>query len=67
MVNTYNKLKEVGQKFEIIFVSGDKDEKAWQEYLATMPWIALPFGDRLVLSLAKSLGVSGENLILNTC
>jgi len=31
---------------EIIFVSSDKDEHAFKEYLAEMPWYAVPFSDR---------------------
>ena len=31
---------------EIIFVSSDKDEKAFKEYLKEMPWHAIPYSDR---------------------
>lgn len=51
LVEFYNKLKgsEQNLKFEIVFVSWDKDEHAFTEYFATMPWLALPFGiDRKV-------------------
>lgn len=46
LVEFYNKLKAAEQsvKFEIVFVSWDKDENAFTEYFATMPWLALPFG-----------------------
>ena len=31
---------------EIVFVSSDKDEKAFNEYIKEMPWKAIPFSDR---------------------
>lgn len=34
------------KNMEIIFVSSDQDEKAFNEYLAEMPWCALPFAKR---------------------
>eukprot|EP01063_Lacrimia_lanifica_P036695 TRINITY_DN7357_c0_g1_i1.p1 TRINITY_DN7357_c0_g1~~TRINITY_DN7357_c0_g1_i1.p1 ORF type:complete len:497 (+),score=183.00 TRINITY_DN7357_c0_g1_i1:224-1492(+) len=30
--------------FEVVFVSGDRDEKSMKEYYAKMPWAAIPFG-----------------------
>lgn len=46
LVDFYNKLKEKddNSKFEIVFVSWDKDESTFTEYFNTMPWLALPFG-----------------------
>ena len=35
-----------GTKFEIVFVSSDKDEQSFGEYFEEMPWLALPFSDR---------------------
>ena len=57
LVNTYNILKKAGKKFEIIFISGDTDEEEWREYRASMPWIALPFKDKSVVSLATAFDV----------
>jgi nucleoredoxin len=31
--------------FEIVFISTDRDEKSFEEYHRTMPWLALPFSD----------------------
>jgi len=28
---------------EVVFISGDKDEKTFDEYFGEMPWLALPF------------------------
>ena len=35
-----------GAKFEIIFVSSDRDETSFKEYFADMPWLALPYEHR---------------------
>jgi len=48
------------EKMEIIFVSSDKDEKAFDDYSAEMPWLALPFAKRAEKELlSKHIGVEG--------
>ena len=37
---------ENGSKFEIVFVSSDRDEKSFKEYYSEMPWLALPYEQR---------------------
>jgi len=37
-------LKEKG--LEVVFVSSDRDEAAFNEYFSEMPWLALPYSDR---------------------
>lgn len=37
-------LKEKG--LEVVFISSDRDEGAFKEYFAEMPWKALPYSDR---------------------
>jgi nucleoredoxin len=45
---------------EVVFVSSDKDEDAFKEYFAEMPWKALPFADRdRKAELSKKYKVSG--------
>jgi len=46
LTEAYNKLQANGEKFEIVFVSSDRDEKSFNEYYETMPWACLPFSDR---------------------
>ena len=41
----YNK-KQGDKKFEIVFVSSDKNEGEYNSYYGEMPWLALPFRDR---------------------
>jgi nucleoredoxin len=44
----YNSVKQSqnGAKFELIFLSSDKTEKEFSEYLSEMPWYALPYSKR---------------------
>jgi len=45
---------------EIMFVSSDRDEKAFKEYFGEMPWKTLPYADRDAKSaLSKYFDVSG--------
>ncbi|XP_060065833.1 nucleoredoxin-like [Ylistrum balloti] len=37
------KLKNEDVKFEIVFVSWDKDEVRYTDFFSSMPWLALPF------------------------
>eukprot|EP00252_Welwitschia_mirabilis_P001358 TRINITY_DN1123_c0_g1_i1.p1 TRINITY_DN1123_c0_g1~~TRINITY_DN1123_c0_g1_i1.p1 ORF type:complete len:579 (+),score=110.09 TRINITY_DN1123_c0_g1_i1:346-2082(+) len=59
LVKIYNELRSKGEAFEIVFCSSDKDETSFQEYYATMPWLALPFGDKIKKKLSKYFDISG--------
>merc|ERR1711904_142094 len=60
LIKTYNKLKEQGKEFEIIFASSDRDEAAFKEYFGEMPWLALPYAERDAKEkLSKVFGVKG--------
>ena len=58
----YNKVKDQGKPFEVIFVSSDRAEQSFNEYLKDMPWLAIPYEEdsKLGTSLASHFGVSGE-------
>lgn len=43
LVKVYEELQAKDEKFEIIFLSSDKDDEAFREYFGTMPWLALPY------------------------
>eukprot|EP00911_Craspedida_sp_UC1_P001012 UC1_evm2s758 len=46
--------------FEIIFVSSDRDEEAFNEYFGDMPWAALPYDQRKVKNkLSSAFKVQG--------
>jgi len=60
LVKTYNKMKEQGKEFEIIFASSDRDEGSFKEYFGEMPWLALPYSAReLKEKLSKIFNVEG--------
>jgi len=48
-----------GKKLEIVFVSSDRDQKSFLEYYGTMPWLAIPNGDKRKGMLSKLFGVQG--------
>jgi nucleoredoxin len=43
LIEAYNELASEGKSFEVVFVSGDQDEEAFNSYFAKMPWLAVPF------------------------
>jgi len=46
--------------FETVFISGDRDQKAFDEYFGEMPWLALPFDNKdKNAALNKKFKVSG--------
>ncbi|KDP36878.1 hypothetical protein JCGZ_08169 [Jatropha curcas] len=64
LISIYNKIKQmVKQKddedFEIVYVSTDRDQQGFESYFSIMPWLALPFGDPTIKSLAKHFEVQG--------
>lgn len=47
LAKIYSTIKNESKKpFEIVFVSSDRDEDSFKDYLSEMPWLALPFADR---------------------
>jgi len=59
LAETYNKLNAASNHVQIIFVSCDRSEEQYFEYLAEMPWIAVPFGDSIIDKLSDKHGVEG--------
>jgi len=60
LAETYTKMKDAGLKFEVIFVSSDRDQGSADGYYADMPWLMVPFENREQKdSLSKKYGVSG--------
>jgi hypothetical protein len=55
-----------GRKFEVIFVSGDKDQASFDGYMAEMPWLAIPWSNEDVKAkLGMNFKVQGiPNLIV---
>jgi nucleoredoxin len=54
------KKASAGKTMDLIFVSSDKDEASFNEYLSEMPWKALAFSDRATKErLSKAFNVKG--------
>lgn len=58
LAKIYEKLKELGKKFEIVAVSLDNYESSFDKSSANMPWLAIPHGDKCE-KLARYFGLSG--------
>ncbi|XP_021093873.1 nucleoredoxin isoform X1 [Heterocephalus glaber] len=60
LVESYRKIKEAGQKFEIVFVSADRSEESFKQYFSEMPWLAVPYTDEARRSrLNRLYGIQG--------
>lgn len=55
----YEKIKAKNGPLEVIFISSDQDQASFDDYFATMPWLALPFGDERKASLSRLFKVQG--------
>ena len=66
LVKTYNAIKQRHPEFEVIFVSGDHDERSMKKYMADyrMPWPALRFQDVRTKSVLSGYYADGiPNLV----
>uniref|UniRef100_A0A6N2LD06 protein-disulfide reductase n=1 Tax=Salix viminalis TaxID=40686 RepID=A0A6N2LD06_SALVM len=65
LISIYQKIKQMlahqgnDDDFEIVFVSSDRDQAEFDSYFNSMPWLALPFGDPAIKTLAKYFDVKG--------
>ncbi|KAK9052744.1 hypothetical protein SSX86_029374 [Deinandra increscens subsp. villosa] len=64
LVETYNEIKSKHDEFEVIFISSDRDQASYEEYYATMPWLALPYNDKRKQSLSRIFKVNGIPLLV---
>jgi nucleoredoxin len=62
LVEIYNELLKKGETFEIVFLSLDDEEKDFEDYYASMPWLALPFAHNTVKDLCHRLYVADEDI-----
>jgi len=59
-LSDYYKKYAKNKNFELVFVSSDRDEAAFNEYYGEMPWLALPYSLRQQKeTLSKKFKVSG--------
>ncbi|GAB4839787.1 hypothetical protein Ancab_020497 [Ancistrocladus abbreviatus] len=59
LIKAYHEIKEKEDAFEVIFISSDSDQSSFDEYYSSMPWLALPFGDKIKASLSRRFKVAG--------
>ncbi|KAF8698721.1 hypothetical protein HU200_034973 [Digitaria exilis] len=49
----YEKLKEVGEKFEVVAVYFNNEKSVFNESFSSMPWLAIPHGDMMYDKLVR--------------
>ncbi|KAH7511073.1 hypothetical protein FEM48_ZijujUnG0052600 [Ziziphus jujuba var. spinosa] len=59
LIKTYHDIKEKDNSFEVIFISGDRDQLSFDEFFSSMPWLALPFSDERKKNLKKIFKIEG--------
>jgi len=61
LIQAYSKLKIAdGKDFEIVLVSADRSQEAFEDYFGKMPWLAVDFADAETRSaLSAAVGVQG--------
>ncbi|CAI9785164.1 unnamed protein product [Fraxinus pennsylvanica] len=59
LIEAYHEIKVKDDKFEVIFISSDRDQKSFDEFFSTMPWLAIPFGDKRKGSLSRLFKIRG--------
>ena len=59
LASFYEEVNANEHQLEIIFASRDKDENSFNEYFATMPWLAFPFDDERISKFKNLYDVTG--------
>ncbi|EYU22493.1 hypothetical protein ABFS82_05G016100 [Erythranthe guttata] len=59
LTKAYEEINKNNKRLEVIFISSDRDQKAFEDYFSEMPWLALPFGDKRKESLSSWFKVDG--------
>lgn len=59
LVEFYEKLQAKGENFEIVWICVDDDEEdSFKHRLESMPWLALPYQDKICVKLARYFKLS---------
>ena len=62
LTETYNRCKDEGKAFEVIFVSSDESRAEFDEHYSMMPWCALSYDDRAMGDiLSQHFNVEGKH------
>ena len=59
LVDLYEELNAESKTFEVVFMSGDKQETVFKNYYAEMPWLAIPFKDVRLKNVVKHFKIKG--------
>lgn len=76
LVEAYKELKDKGHSFEVVSIPQDRTDQQFREGFKEMPWLALPFNNKVSERLARYfdlrtlptlviIGPSGKTLIPN--
>ncbi|XP_066588688.1 nucleoredoxin-like isoform X2 [Prorops nasuta] len=58
LVDTYQRIREKGHNFEVIFVSSDRSDESYTTHTEAMPWLRIPFSqEERRRKLARALDV----------
>jgi thiol-disulfide isomerase/thioredoxin len=60
LISFYNEARASGRKFQVIFVSCDRDKESFDSYFSKMPWLAIPFE-----SAARENALKEMQVVLN--
>ncbi|XP_052204586.1 probable nucleoredoxin 1 isoform X5 [Diospyros lotus] len=58
-IEIYHEIKAKDGGFEVIFISSDRNQPAFDEFFSGMPWLALPFGDDRKAFLQRRFKIGG--------
>ncbi|KAH9489864.1 hypothetical protein Btru_051777 [Bulinus truncatus] len=64
LVRAYQLLRSRGERFQIVFVSADRSEEAFQRHVAGLPWLTIPYEDPRNQAVKKYLGVDGIPMLV---
>ncbi|XXG40725.1 hypothetical protein AAC387_Pa01g1371 [Persea americana] len=59
LTKVYHEIKAKDPAFELIFISTDWDQNSFDDNFSSMPWLALPFGDKRNKFLSRTFKISG--------
>lgn len=65
LAKLYKKLTEDKKNVEVVFVSSDRSEESFGQYLDTMPWLAVPFGDPRIDQIKNLFAIDGIHISLS--
>ncbi|PSS28623.1 Nucleoredoxin like [Actinidia chinensis var. chinensis] len=59
LISIYEEIKVKTDAFEIIFISSDRDQLSFDDFFSSMPWLALPLGDKRKAFLQRTFKITG--------